>query len=90
MANIKTDPSEVISCGNQIVQTASTYNSEVKNIYNIVDDLKTAWTGTAASRYTDKIESFRADYEKFGQLINDLGELVTAIGKDYQSLEDNL
>ena len=90
MANIKAEPGEVISCGNNIISTAQTYNTEVKNIYSIVDDLKTVWTGSSASRYTDNIESFRADYEKFGTLINDLGELVTAIGKDYQSLEDNL
>ena len=33
---------------------------------------------------------FKADYEKFGTLINDFGELLVAIGKDYKDLEDNL
>lgn len=90
MANISMDPEQAISNGNQIIQTASTFNSEVKKIYSIVDDLKTAWTGSSASRYTEKIESYRQDYEKFGQLINDFGELLLAIGKDYKSLEENL
>ena len=90
MAKIKMDPEQAISSGNQIVQSASAYNGEITKLYSIIDDLKNAWTGTAAQRFTDKVESFKADYEKFGELINDFGELLVAIGKDYQSLEDNL
>lgn len=90
MAKINMDPEQAIACGNQIVQNASTYNTEIKKIYSIVSDLKQTWTGSAAQRFTDNIESFKADYEKFGQLINDFGELLTAIGKDYKNLEENL
>ena len=87
MAQISMNPEEAINYGNQIIQNASTYNSE---IYSIVGDLKTNWTGSAAQRFTDNIESFKADYQKFGQLINDFGELLLAIGKDYKNLEENL
>lgn len=90
MAKINMDPEQAISYGNQIVQNASTYNTEIKKIYSIVSDLKTTWTGSAAQRFTDNIESFRDDYEKFGKLINDFGELLVAIGKDYKDLEENL
>ena len=90
MAKINMDPEQAISSGNQIVQSASAYNAEIRKIYSIVADLKTTWTGSAAQRFTDDIESFRADYEKFGQLINDFGELLVAIGKDYKNLEENL
>ena len=90
MATIKMSPQDAISYGNKIVQNASDYNAQIKNIYNIVNDLKTTWTGTAAQRFTDDIESFRTDYENFGKLINDFGELLAAIGKDYENLEKNL
>ena len=90
MATIKMSPQDAISYGNKIVQNSRDYNAQIKKIYSIVNDLKTTWTGTAAQRFTDDIESFRKDYEDFGKLINDFGELLTAIGKDYQSLEDNL
>ena len=53
-------------------------------------DLKATWTGSAAQRFTDNIDSFRADYEKFGKLIGEFGELLVAIGKDYKNLEENL
>ena len=90
MAKINMDPEQAISYGNQIIQNSVTYNKEIQEIYNIVGDLKTAWTGSAAERFTSNIDSFRADYEKFGQLINDFGELLVAIGKDYKNLEENL
>ena len=90
MAKISMDPEEAIKYGNQIIQNAGTYNLEINKIYSIVGDLKTNWTGSAAQRFTDNIESFKNDYEKFGQLIKDFGELLVAIGKDYKSLEENL
>ncbi len=90
MAKIQMSPEDAITYGNEIVQNAASYNTEINKIYSIVDDLKTTWTGSAAQRFTDNIESFREDYQKFGQLINDFGELLVAIGKDYQNLEENL
>ena len=90
MAKISMDPEQAISYGNQIIRNASSYNDEIKKVYDIVGDLKKTWTGSAAQRFTDNIDSFRADYEKFGKLINDFGELLVSIGKDYKDLEENL
>lgn len=90
MAKISIDPEQAISYGNQIIRNATSYNDEIKKIYGIVDDLKKTWTGSAAQRFTDNIDSFKADYEKFGKLINDFGELLVAVGKDYKELEENL
>ena len=61
MAKINMDPEQAISYGNQIVQNASTYNTEIKKIYSIVGDLKATWTGSAAQRFTDNIDSFKSD-----------------------------
>lgn len=90
MAKISMDPEQAISYGNQIIRNASSYNDEIKKIYSIVEELKKTWTGSAAQRFTDNIDSFKADYEKFGKLINDFGELLVSIGKDYKDLEENL
>lgn len=90
MASINIDPDTAISCGNAIVSSGGDYLNQIKQIYEIVGDLKTNWTGSAAQRFTDKIESFQADYEKLGQLIEQFGELLVAIGKDYNALEADL
>ena len=51
MAKISMDPEQAIACGNQIVQNASSYNTEIKKIYSIVGDLKTTWTGSAVGYF---------------------------------------
>lgn len=90
MAVISMDPEQAISYGKQIIQNSTSYNSEINKIYSIVGDLKQTWQGSAAQRFVDNIESFKVDYEKFGKLINEFGELLVAIGKDYKNLEENL
>ena len=90
MALINIDAEKTITYGNEIVAGAKSFNEEVSKIYGIIDDLKKTWTGSAAQRFTDNIESFRTDYEEFGKLINNFGELLVAIGTDYQNLETNL
>ena len=90
MSKINIDPELVQSYGNEVIAGAESYNKEITKIYEYIDELKATWTGSAAQRFTDNIESFREDYQKFGELINNFGELLVAIGKDYQSLENDL
>lgn len=90
IGNINVDPEATILCGKDINTKGLAYNDEVKKIYEIVDDLKVAWTGTAAKRFVDDIESFRKDYERFGQLIIEVGGIFTTVGRQYKDLEDNL
>lgn len=90
MAKISMDPQQAITYGNQIINDAKQYNAEITKIYEIVGTLKSTWTGSAAQRFTDNIESFKSDYQKFGKLIDEFGDLLVAIGKDYKNLEENL
>lgn len=84
------DPGRLISDGNSISSKATEFQSEISTIYRIIDDLKNSWTGEAASRYTQNVESFRADFEKFAQIMGEFGELINAVGTDYQNLESEL
>ncbi len=84
------DPARLISDGSSISTKASEFQNEVSTIYRIVDDLKNSWTGEAATRYTQNIESFREDFEKFAKIIGEFGALINAVGTDYQNLESEL
>jgi len=87
---INIDPEQAITYGNEIITDAGSYSSEIKVIYDIITDLKNSWSGTAAQRFTDNVESYKQSFEELGQYLNDVGELLVAIGKDYNSLEENL
>ena len=84
------DPQKLINDGGSISETATQFQNEISRIYSVVDDLKASWTGESAKRYTDGIESYRADLEEFAKLIGQFGELISAVGTDYQKLESEL
>ena len=88
--NVNIDQEQVISLGQNIMTKGGEYLSCVKNIYDIVDDLKTAWQGEAAERYAEDIESFKNDYERLGSLILQFGDVVNTAGSGYDSLESDL
>lgn len=84
------DPGRLISDGNEISSKAADFQKEITNIYSIVDDLKNSWTGESASRYTQSIESFKSDLETLARMLGEFGNLINAIGTDYQNLESEL
>lgn len=91
MANIRvSDPKQVKTYGDQIISKAAEYKKEINNIYTTVGTLEKSWTGAAAQRFVKDIKSFEGDYTKFGDLINEFGQLLVEVGKAYQELEDNL
>ena len=84
------DYGELISDGAKIVETADTFRTEIDSIYKTVGELKEAWSGSSAERYATNIEEFKDDLYKFQELIGGHGQLVNAVGKDYESLEERL
>ena len=84
------DPAKLMSDGSQISAKAAEFQTEISTIYGIIDDLKNSWTGESATRYTQNVESFRADFEKFAKIMGDFGELINSVGTDYQNLESEL
>lgn len=90
MANISADPKKISNYGTQIINKAAEYKKEIDTIYSTVNTLKTNWTGSASQRFVDKIQSFEKDYKKFGDLINEFGNLLVEVGKAYNDLEDSL
>lgn len=90
MTRIEINPQAIISLGSEITEQSGLYNTEVKTIYDRIDELKRAWTGSASQRFTDQVESFRADYEKLGELLQGFGETLSTVGKNYQNFEDNM
>lgn len=84
------DPVQLANDGVEITSQAAIFNEEITKIYGIVDDLKNSWVGQSSQRFTQGIESYRDDFVKFADLISKFGDLINAVGKDYQNLEENL
>lgn len=84
------DPGRLISDGGEMSAAAQQFQQEVTKIYGIIDDLKRSWAGQSAQRFTEGVESYRTDFENFAKAIGQFGELISAVGQDYQHLEEEL
>ena len=78
----------LIDQGATISEKAAELNDEIKNIYDIVDQLKKAWQGQSSSRYAENIEKFRPDLEEFADALDAHGKILNETGLKYQKLED--
>ena len=84
------DPGKLVNDGGAISESATQFQGEITKIYGIIDDLKNSWVGQSASRFTEGVESYRTDFENFAKAIGQFGELISAVGTDYQNLENEL
>ncbi len=84
------DIAKLIDDGDRLSNTGNDFSSEITKIYDYVEELAKIWTGTSAERYVNDINSFKEEFEEFAKLINEHGNLINAIGKDYKNLEENL
>ncbi len=86
--NIQIDPGKVKNAAKKIEDNAVSYNKEIQAIYSTIDELKKAWQGSSAQRFTDDIESFREEFEKFGVQLKNYSDVLNSVAGDYQKLED--
>ena len=84
------DPGRLVTDGNEISVVGNQFKQEVEKIYGIIDDLKRSWAGQSAQRFTEGVEGYRTDFETFAKAIGQFGELISAVGQDYQNLENEL
>lgn len=84
------DPDKLVKDGNSIADESKKLQEEITKIYSVIDDLKQSWVGDSSKRFTTNIESFKEDLEKFAKVVGEFGELISAVGTDYQNLEKEL
>lgn len=88
--NINVNPEELIGQGRKIIAESSTFLGEINKIYETISELSAVWTGEAATNYTNKVNSYKKDLEKFADQLQAVGNLLVATGTDYEAIEQNL
>jgi WXG100 family type VII secretion target len=77
---IKVDPQKLISTSEEFGSTGSQVKSITDNMISIVDSLKSAWEGEAATAYNTKFHELDDDMQRMYSMIqehvNDLNEMA--------------
>lgn len=78
---IKVDPQKLISTADEFNATGGQVKSLTDNMVQIVDSLKSAWTGEAATTYNTQFHKLQDDMDKMYRMISehvkDLNEMAT-------------
>lgn len=85
---IKVDPQQLISTADEFNATGGQVKSLTDNMVSIVDSLKAAWEGEAATAYNTKFHQLQDDMDKMYRMINEHVKDLNEMAKQYMTAEN--
>lgn len=67
---IEADYNGIHSAAKQISNAANDYNSNVRELYNIVDNLESVWKGDDNVAFINTVNSYKKDILALGTVVN--------------------
>lgn len=80
------DTGAVKSIGNKVDSVATNYDSKVKRIYELVEELNGAWTGADYQAYARKVEEKRASVEELTAVARSYSNFLTSAAAKVDAL----
>ena len=74
--------------GQIVSDCARDWDTNVKTIYRVLNEVKKVWHGEFAKKYTDPVEEIQPDFVDFGNVLNYLACKVINIGRMFQATEE--
>ena len=88
--DLKVDYERMRDLGNQVVEQAGEFQTDLNSIKNVNSQLASYWEGKDASKYSTAVAAQVSEMQKLSDLINDIGLFLIKIGEAYrQASEDN-
>lgn len=83
MAEIKASGSDIIACGDEILELCKQYDEQITDLFDSFTKInKSAWTGLSANNYAMQLSSDRSTFEAFGDCLKYYGNAVKKIGEN--------
>jgi WXG100 family type VII secretion target len=88
MGDFKTGTPELITAADQMVATNELLQDNGRKLGQAVDSVQGAWSGAAATAFTNLMTQYAADFDKLNTALFNIAEQVTGSARDYQAQED--
>lgn len=85
---IKVDPQKLISTADEFNSTGSQVKSLTDNMISIIDSLKAAWEGEAATTYNTKFHQLQDDMNKMYSMISEHVKDLNEMAQQYITAEN--
>ncbi len=86
--DLKINYEETISVGNQITTKSEEFKTLLSRIRNVNSNLKAAWEGSDATKYTNAVEDQAVYMDKLAAAMDELGAFVSKVGRTYQEVSE--
>lgn len=88
--DLKINYEETIQVGNRVDEQAQKFKELLSKIETVNSELKTAWEGSDASKYTDAVSEQAVTMKKLGETMTELGGFLVKVGNAYkEAMEAN-
>ncbi|GFI19440.1 protein YukE [Lachnospiraceae bacterium] len=84
---LKVTPEKLISTAQEFQQSGSRIRNLTQEMVNMVDSLKSAWEGEAATAYGTKFHQLDDDMEKMHRMIEEHVKDLNEMARQYQLAE---
>lgn len=88
--SISIDPQGLKKIATNVQNDASKYETEIKEVYRIVEAIKGSWAGKDSQQYIAKVNSYKTQMENLGKIIQQYGEFIQKVGTEYQKTQDEI
>ena len=78
------------SLGNEMINQAESYNSEITKLYNNIEELKSGWTGEDNQSYVAQVESYRETLTSLGEIINQYGTFLIKAAASFEKTRSDI
>ena len=88
MNGFQANPEGLIKKGERITELYEGYMVQKSNVDKTTDRIATAWQGADSAGYISQIHSYDGDFQKLGEVIAQIGSILTRHGTRLASSRD--
>ncbi len=90
MARVMADPAKMRSFANRVGSSATDFKSNYTQMYNVIDNLKNAWTGKDNQAFANKINEYKKDFDAMHSAIESYKEFLNESAKAYEQAQSEI
>lgn len=76
--------------GKKVVTKADDYLADVKELYELIESVKSVWKGADNAEYTDKIAEYEPNIKSLGQVVGNYGVFMQETANNYDKLQGEI
>lgn len=88
--NISADTSALRTLGNEVLENAGEYKSEVDAIYREVDNLGASWEGADNQEYVNKVNEYKEAIEALGKAVGNYGQFLVDTAANLERVQEEI